>query len=185
MTLLFWGLLIVIVDIRTGDFDVVVDLVGWLLMVGGLWRLRDVDLWFRRARLGAIVGAIGSVAQVLPGSGVPLWLQTSVETVASTWVVFGVCTALMRTAPDAPVLVGRARTIRAADVATSAVALLLTVATGASAVTTGTSTVATGAAAVVVLLFAIVTLVVAVCFLVLVWTQRRRFDLNEPAPSPA
>jgi hypothetical protein len=179
MTFLFWGLLIVVVDIRVDGFDLVVDAVGWLLAVIGTGRLRAVDPWFRAAFGGAVVGGIGSLAQVVTGT--PGMIQTAVETVAITVVVFGVCTVVARVAAlEHPTLAGRARAIRAADVVTSAVSLVLSLLTGGA-----TTVPVMGATVVLVLLFALVTLAVLVCFLVLVWVVRRRFDVVDPAPAPA
>lgn len=169
MVLVFWGVLIVVVDVGVGGFDLVVDLVGWLFAAIGLSRLRRTDPWFDLAAAGAIVGAIVSVPQLWSGGAeiVPEQLRTAVESAAMTAVVFGVCSAVARNAVDAPGLARRARVLRVVDVVTS-VAVLVPVWVLAPDETTGL-------AILLLLAGALVTFAVLACFLVLVWTQRRRF----------
>lgn len=40
MLMLFWGMLIVVIDIEVNQFDLVLDLLGWLMILAGLSRVR-------------------------------------------------------------------------------------------------------------------------------------------------
>jgi hypothetical protein len=91
-------MLIVLVDLRYHGFDVVVDLVGWMLAYAGLRKLILLDKAFRAAAGFAVVGAISSVAELLlqtePGVN---WLSV-VGNIAWAGVVIPTCTGLMRVA---------------------------------------------------------------------------------------
>lgn len=52
---LFWGFLIVLIDIRINGFDLLIDLVGYLLVVIGLGELARRNPMFGRARPFAFV----------------------------------------------------------------------------------------------------------------------------------
>lgn len=53
---IFWGLLLVVLDIRMDSIDIFLpDFVGYILIVSGLTALAPHDKWFRRARLIAFI----------------------------------------------------------------------------------------------------------------------------------
>ncbi len=90
-----WGLLIVAVDLRFDDLDVVPDPLGWLFALAALTSLAGRHRAFGLASSAAFVGLVVSV---------PLWFggQDALELVhlvAELVVVFSVCTAVMAVCP--------------------------------------------------------------------------------------
>ncbi len=57
----FWGTLIVAIDVSLNDFDVLVDLVGWCIVVAGLGRLRGLRSGFATARGWALLATALSI----------------------------------------------------------------------------------------------------------------------------
>ena len=75
---LFWGFLIVFIDIRIGGFDILIDLVGYVLIVIGLGELQHRNRLFGRARPYATVLLVLSAFDLFTrtpygGSGVGLF----------------------------------------------------------------------------------------------------------------
>ncbi len=61
------GWLLVIFDLRVGDYDVVVDAVGWLLVMLACRTLQQRSVWFSRAAGCAAVALALSFLEYLPG----------------------------------------------------------------------------------------------------------------------
>lgn len=59
------GLLVVVLDLRVQGFDVLVDGVGWIVVVGALGELRHAVPGTGAARLVAVLAAVLSVADLL------------------------------------------------------------------------------------------------------------------------
>lgn len=59
------GLLVVLLDFRIAGFDVLADVVGWVVAVVGLSRLTSIDRRFRAARGVAVVSAVLSLADLV------------------------------------------------------------------------------------------------------------------------
>lgn len=176
LLLVFWGLIVVVVDLRVGGYDVVSDVVGWLLVVYGTRQLHHRDVAFTAATAGAVLGGIGAVYQLVPGLYLAewlVWLLGLVEILATTVLVVAVCTGIARVLAHEPSVVRQARTIRAADL----------VLTGVVAVVTGTSgwILREGPMLLVVLVAAFA---VGTWFLVLLWRVRNRPGLGGESAQP-
>lgn len=127
--LIFWGLLVVFVDLRLDSFDVLVDAAGYVMVAVGAGRLSGAAPGFRAAAIVAwlltVPGLIDSV-QPLKGSGLPGLLRT-LEIVgqgALSWLLLtGI--AVFTGEGGRPYLARRARRLRAAEVVLAAAGLLL------------------------------------------------------------
>jgi hypothetical protein len=161
------GLLLVIADFRIDGFDVVPDVIGWLVVLAGLLPLAGRSRGFAAAGAAAAVGVLLALPQlVAPPGPLPGFL----EGVAETVMVFGTCTGVIALVTD-PRVRRTANTIRWADLAVFAVGTVLGL--GAD----GSLTVA-GATAGLLLVLVVVTLGIVVWFLVFVWSQRHRPELS-------
>ena len=61
MKLIGWGMLVILVDLRYENVDLVVDLGGWLMLYFGLRRIWRLDNAFRVATGGPGCGEPGAV----------------------------------------------------------------------------------------------------------------------------
>jgi hypothetical protein len=95
LSLMAWGLLLVVIDIRVG-VDLVPDPLGWLLALGGAASLRRLHGGFSVATFACGLGLLGSLPDWLGGQGSLLALAASV---AETVLVFAVCTAIIDLVP--------------------------------------------------------------------------------------
>ena len=59
------GLLIVLFDLRVSGFDLLLDPVGWLVVVGGLRRLPLSGPWSRRVQVAAIASGVLSPVDIV------------------------------------------------------------------------------------------------------------------------
>lgn len=59
------GLLLALLDVRIGGFDVLADVVGWVLVVIGLGRLVQLDTRFAGARAVAVLSGLLSLADLV------------------------------------------------------------------------------------------------------------------------
>lgn len=59
------GLLVVLLDFRIAGFDVLADVVGWVLVVSGLGRLSQLDRRFAGARGAAVLSGLLSLADLV------------------------------------------------------------------------------------------------------------------------
>lgn len=59
------GLLVVVVDLRLQGFDVLVDAVGWIVVVGAVGQLSGAVPGLRRARVVAVLAGVLSLADLL------------------------------------------------------------------------------------------------------------------------
>lgn len=90
------GLLLVLVKIQLGSFTLSLDLLGWLMVVGGMHSLVAVNKWFIWARNIAVAAVV--LQLVLWISPVPALsvLAALLAQVAALGFVFCVCTALLK-----------------------------------------------------------------------------------------
>lgn len=95
-----WGLLLVFIDLRFNGFDVIPDMLGWVLIVWGAAALRGRSGWFELAGAGGIVGTVLSVPLLLAEPGPALMV---VEALAQTAVVFGTCSGVRAVTGEASV----------------------------------------------------------------------------------
>lgn len=99
-----WGLLLVVVDLTLGGWDVLADPVGWVVVLVGLAQLGDVLT--PALRWVAVVALVAAVATFPPGLltlSPPLaWAVSLPEEAFSAWLAFALAAVL----PD------RERTLR-------------------------------------------------------------------------
>lgn len=166
------GLVVVLVDIRIGSFDLLVEPVGWTLVLAGLVPLVARHTGLMAAAVAAGAGLVLSFFQVLaaPTPGPAL-----VQSVAETVVVFSVCTALMALLAREPDR-RAAGTIRWLEVGLLAVAATFYV-LGPEETTDA------GPWAVPVVLLVLAAIAVVVWFLVLLMRVRHE-QVLQPAGSP-
>ncbi|GAA0950814.1 hypothetical protein GCM10009554_51370 [Kribbella koreensis] len=131
MKLIGWGMIVVLLDFRYDNFDVVVDLAGWLMLYFGLCRLRKLDNAFRLAAGFAFVGALASLPELLPLLGgraiVGGELRLASLIVIGGMVIVLTCTGLMRLADRAGdrSLEQRARWLRGTEAVSIVMSLLI------------------------------------------------------------
>lgn len=98
------GLVLVLLDIRFEQWDAIPDVLGWVLVIGGLVRLRDLVETGWLLGLAAVAGAIsvplvdGSVAESLPPS--TGWLLSLPEVVFSILLATELARLLVEERPD-------------------------------------------------------------------------------------
>ncbi len=126
LSLIFWGLLLVFVDVRLGGFDVLLDAAGYVMTGIGAWRLSGAAPGFRAAAVVAAVltvpGLVDSV-RPLEGGGLLGILEIVGQGALSWTLLTGI--AVFTGAGGRPGLARRARRLRAAEVALAAAGLLL------------------------------------------------------------
>ena len=89
------GLLMVLVTISLGSFTLSLDLVGWLMVVGGLHALVGLGKWFVWARnLAAAAVVLELVLWISPVQLINV-LAATLSRVTALAFVFCVCTALL------------------------------------------------------------------------------------------
>ena len=121
-TRILWGLVLIVFDFRIDGLDLVPDLLGWLVIVWGIVPLRDRSGWFDLAMVGAALGALLSIPQLVSAPGPEL---TMVESLAMTALVFGTCSGIATLVDEASV-VRTATVIRWLDLGLTAVLVLAT-----------------------------------------------------------
>jgi hypothetical protein len=152
LSLMAWGLLLVVLDLRVDGLDLVPDPLGWVFVLLAALRLRPLHAGFTAATVAAVVGLVASLPDWV---GVAPNLAGTATTLAETVLVFATCTAIMALVPDRR---GRANTLRWWDLALTVILVPLVV---LAVVEPGF---------VVLALFAgLAALVVLVCFLVLLF----------------
>lgn len=131
MKLIGWGMLVVLVDFRYENVDLVVDLAGWLMLYFGLRRFWRLDNAFRVACGFAFVGAVASLPELFPLVGGPAGvggeLRLALLIVVGGMVIILTCTGLMRVADKAGdrSLEQRARWLRGVAAVSVVVSLLI------------------------------------------------------------
>ena len=168
LRLVFWGLVLVVVDLRSGGIDWIPDPLGWLLVFAGLVQLRSLHLAYDVAAAAAALGCAVSTLVVLDFHAP--WL-TSADTLATTALVFATCTGIAATYPREAVL---ANAVRWSDLALTLLLLPLTWWSGDL-----------GPAIVLVLVVLLLDVVAFVFFMVLLWktSQAARADRRIPLPA--
>lgn len=88
----FWGLVVVVVDLRIDSFDLLADPIGWALQLAGFVPLASRSRWLSFAAFASGLGLVLSVLDLLaPGELLPL-LMGGLQTL----VTFCACTAIMQ-----------------------------------------------------------------------------------------
>jgi hypothetical protein len=131
MKLIGWGMLVVLLDFRYENVDLIVDLAGWLMLYFGLRRLWRLDNAFRVATGFAFVGAVASLPELFPlfGGGVVFGgeLRLALLIVVGGAVIILTCTGLMRLADKAGdlSLERRARWLRGTEAVSVVLSLVI------------------------------------------------------------
>lgn len=96
---LVFGLLLVVVDLRLQGFDVVVDAVGWIVVVGALGQLRHLRVVAVTTAVvqgtGVVLGVVlqlttGATAPALEGGSAVVWLAIALAVggfLTTVWVL--------------------------------------------------------------------------------------------------
>lgn len=126
LRLIFWGLVLVLVDVRLDTFDVLADAAGYVLVAVGAGRLAGVAAGFRTARLATWAMAVPGLADtVVPLQAHPVWGTLAI--LGDAWLLWALLTGISAwtAAEGRPDFAGRARRCRAASLALLAAALPL------------------------------------------------------------
>ncbi|GAA1719024.1 hypothetical protein GCM10009809_13580 [Isoptericola hypogeus] len=175
LLLFFWGLLVVVGDLRIDGFDLTPDVVGWVMLAVALRRLGSRDGAFKIAAAAAVAGAFVSLVVLVPGF-VPLdaaQLIEAVDAAVTLVLVFATCTGIMHVVAAEPVTARRVRNVRTAHVVLAAADVLMTLALAAGIVLPAA-----------LLVLGVATLVVLVWLLVVVWRIRDHPGLQREAVVP-
>lgn len=101
-----WGLLLVLINVRVGGFDLLPDLLGYLLAASGLWTLSERSRFFQAGGAAALLLLIGSIARMMvgePGTGFlngqpPTILELSLrllDMLLRTLLIYGICKGIV------------------------------------------------------------------------------------------
>lgn len=183
MALLAAGILFVGVDLRFGQFDVLPDVLGWVLCAVAAFQVRDAGPWFQFAMVVAAAGVLLSLRGSIRSSAVEV--LDSLEIVVQTVVVFAVCSGIidrLRGHPGADPAGDRsastqANLIRWSALALSLVSLVLVLSTRSTRESVGT-------AVPLALLVVMAGLALVVWFLLLLFRVRDHPSL-QPVDVPA
>jgi hypothetical protein len=94
LTLVAWGIIVVLLDLRVGAVDLVPDIAGWSMAVVGVYRLAPAEVRTLAAMGCACVAAALSVASYLEHlEGTRGWLVV-LEGAAAAGFVFGLATEI-------------------------------------------------------------------------------------------
>ena len=85
------GLGLVVADLRLNGFDVIPDLLGWAVVLGGLARLVGRSPWFAAAAVAASCGVVLGLPLLLAEPGP---LVSAAEGVVLAVLIFGTCTGI-------------------------------------------------------------------------------------------
>ena len=91
-----WGVLVVGLDLKIDQVDLIADPVGWGMILVALLGLREVHRAFRAGAWAAAVGLVVSVPAWAGASGLPFGVPLGLAELA---VVVSVCTALRELVP--------------------------------------------------------------------------------------
>lgn len=165
-----WGFLLVAFDLRIDDVDLLLDPVGWAMMVVSLWGLRVRYRVFGTAAVACCLGFVVSLPGVVAE---PPWALTSVESVVQTVFVFTTCTGIVRTVPR---YAEAANLVRWIDLGLMVLVVLAVFLVDESDVE---------ALAPAVIGLGIAVLAVAVWFVVLLFRSASAAPVGQAAPAPA
>ena len=176
LRMLVVGMILVLADLRIQGLDLVPDPVGWLLVLVALRSLVRLDRWFLLAVVGAGLGFLLSLPDMVSvAEGAP----RVVAGVLHTLVVFGCCSAVRRQVEQVdPRLAAQAGVVRWIDLALTVVMLALPSGLGAQE-----SVVLVP----IVVGYVAVALATIIWFLVLMWRAGSRPEgpASPTAPVPA
>ena len=90
------GLLLVLVTINLGSFTLSLDLLGWLMVVGGTHQLAEVNKWFGWARNLAVAALVLALVLMISPFAMINVLASPLSRLAVLAFVFCLCTALLQ-----------------------------------------------------------------------------------------
>jgi hypothetical protein len=90
---IFWGVAFVAVDVRVWDFDVLPDVIGYIVIYHALAQLETADLAFRLAKPFAIAGALYTAVLLFAS---PNWLTALIVFAVDTLLGWCLLTAIAR-----------------------------------------------------------------------------------------
>lgn len=88
--IVFWGLVISIIDIRINGVNLIPDFIGYLIIIVGLGRAKELDSSFKIARFASWILAPLAVTDIIKIDGTqnslwPLSVLTSIIYIVFTW----------------------------------------------------------------------------------------------------
>ena len=89
------GLLLVLIDIRLGGFSLSLDLIGWLMVMGGMHQLAGGNRWFTWSRNLAVVSVATELVLFISPVAALSVMANLVGRLAVLAFVFCLCTALL------------------------------------------------------------------------------------------
>lgn len=156
------GLGLVVADFRFNGFDMIPDLVGWAVVLGGLAKLVGRSPWFTAAAVAASCGVVLGIPLLVVEAGRGL---VAAESLVIGVFVFGTCTGI-RAVVDRPHVHVTANVLRWIGTAVTVTALMGTV--------LGRPTSVTGADAQVAVVIAVLfAFAFFAWFLVFLWSNRK------------
>ncbi|RYC13664.1 hypothetical protein [Nocardioides zhouii] len=165
------GLVLVVVDFRYNGLDLVPDLVGWAVVLGGLVKLLTRSRWFTAAAIAASGGIAIGLPLLVAESG---RLLSAVESVVMVIVVFGTCSGIRDVAAGD-------RTRHQADLIRWTCLVLTSVALAVGLFVE--PTVVTGSAGLVVVVAVLAVLAYVAWLFVFLWTNRDDPALGASGPA--
>lgn len=90
------GLLLVLVEVKLGSYTLSLDLLGWLMVVGGTHQLVDVSKWFRWSRNLAVGALVLEVVLWISPVAVLSLLASTASRVLVPAFVFCLATGLLQ-----------------------------------------------------------------------------------------
>ncbi|KAB2328541.1 hypothetical protein F7731_25295 [Cytobacillus depressus] len=69
---IFWGLIIVLVDINIVYFDILPDFIGYIIIASGLSHLQTYSPYFSKAKIFSIILTVFSLVTIFQGPSIPL-----------------------------------------------------------------------------------------------------------------
>lgn len=175
------GMLIVLADLKFDGFDVLVDAVGWVLVLIGLSRLTRLDAEFSPAKTLTGPAIIISFSEISMPEGASPQTVAIFVLVTTAAVVVVTCTALMRAAKRAgdEATVTMASQVRSANALTTLVAVVIAILSG------GEPSDVTGGAGLLVVLLVIAGFAASLWFIVLLVSRADRPYLQNPSLTEA
>ena len=101
LSLVAWGVLLIVFDVRVNGVDLVPDVLGWAIAGYAVVDLSALSSWFGRAGLTCVAGAVSALFE-LQGAADPtswVWFVSGVATTALTWCT---CSGIMEALPGTP-----------------------------------------------------------------------------------
>lgn len=89
------GLLLVLITINLGSFTLSLDLLGWLMVVGGVHQVAGLNTWFGWARNLAVAALVLELVLLISPLAVLSVLAATFSRLAVLAFVFCLCTALL------------------------------------------------------------------------------------------